>query len=208
MKRRWLATSVLLLPLLLLGCLPSLSLVSSSDLEQQIRLEYTVVAMQTDVAIELAELRELVSTPVTPPTSTPSPTSAPLIPTSTPTSVPPSPPGGTVTTDMLNMRSGPGLEYDVVAHLQKGDALEVGARIEASDWVKVSTAEGLEGWVAVEYVALNVPLDSIPLAVEIPPTPTPGPAVPGIPTAPVPPTVSVTPTATTIGLPQSASSEG
>ena len=192
MKRRWLAMSVLLFPLLLLGCFPP------NSLEQQIRLESTVVAMQTDVAIELAELREQVSTPVTPPTSTASPTSPPLIPTSTPTSVPTSLPGGTVTADLLNLRGGPGIEYDVVGHLQKGDALEARGRIEAGDWVKVSTAEGLEGWVAVEYVALNVPLDAIPLAVEILPTPTLGPMVPVTPTVSVAPTVPVTPTATTV----------
>lgn len=46
--------------------------------------------------------------------------------------------------------------------MRKGDVLNVKARVEASDWVKVSTSEELEGWVAVEYVALNFPLDSIP----------------------------------------------
>ena len=193
MKRRWLTISALLLSLLLLGCIPP------SGLEQQIRLESTVMAMQTDVALELAELQELISTLTMPPTSPPSPTSTPSITlTGTPTSTPTSPPDGRVIADVLNLRSGPGLEYGVVGHLQKGDTLEVKARLEAGDWVKVSTVMGLEGWVAVEHVALNIPLDNIPLAVEIPLTPTLGPTVPVTATVPVTPTVSVTATATTI----------
>jgi len=172
--RGWAAISALLIPLLLLGCFPP------SGLEQQIRLESTVMAMQTDVAVELAALRELMSTPVIPPTIVPSPTSVPLIPAITATSTSPSPPAGTVATEVLNMRSGPSLEYDLVAHLQKGDALEIRARTESGDWVKVCTQMGLEGWVALEYVALNVPLGHIPLAVTIPPTPTRGPAVPAV----------------------------
>jgi len=185
MRREWAAIAALLFSLPLGGCF------RPSGLEQQIRLESTVMAMQTDVAVELAELRELLSTPAMPPTSIPSPTASPVTATATSTSVPMSPPSGTVTTEVLNLRSGPSLEFGVVGHLQKGDALDIRARIEAGDWVKVSTDQGLEGWVAVEYVALNVPLDSIPLAVEIPPTSSPGP------TAFVTPTAPGTPTATT-----------
>jgi len=190
MERRWTVISALLFSLLLLRCVPA------SQLERQWRLESTVVAMQTDVAIELAEMRALIPTPLIPPTSTPSPTSTPLIPTITPTSEPTWLPDSTVAVDLLNLRSGPGLEYKVLAHLEKGDALEVRARVGAGDWVKVSTAAGLEGWVAVEHVVLNIPLDGIPLAVEIPPTPVAGPTVPVTP--PPGPTVPVTATATTV----------
>ncbi|MEA3346024.1 MAG: SH3 domain-containing protein [Chloroflexota bacterium] len=189
-RRRWVAVS-LLFPLLLLGCLPS------SGLERRIQLESTVMALQTDVAFELAELRESISTPVMP-TNVPSPTSTPSIPTSTPTRVATSVPGGTVTADVLNLRSGPGLNYRVMAHLQKGDELEAKARTEAGGWMKVSIAEGLEGWVAVEYVDLNVPLSSIPLAVEIPSTPTLGPTASVTSTTSVIPTATVTTTATSV----------
>jgi len=172
MKRGWAVISALLFSLVLLRCVPA------NNLERQWRLESTVIAMQTDVAIELAEMRALMPTTVIPPTTTPLPTSTPPMPTVTPTSEAPSLPDGTVAVNLLNLRSGPGLEYDILAHLQKGDALKARARIEAGDWVKVSTAAGLEGWVAVEHVALNIPLDSIPLAVEMPPTPVPGPTLP------------------------------
>lgn len=169
MKRGWAAISALWASLVLLGCFPP------SGLEQQIRLESTVMAMQTEVAIELADLRELVSTPVAPIEKILSPTPVPVIPTSTPIGVSTSLPESVVTTDVLNLRGGPGLEYDIVGHLQKGNTLQARARVKAGDWVKVSIGEGLEGWVAIEFVALNVSLDSIPLAVEIPPTPTLGP---------------------------------
>ena len=190
MERGWAAISALLLSLVLLSC------VSASDLERQWRLESTVVAMQTDVAVELAEMRALMPTTVMPPTSTPSPTSTPLIATITPTSEPASLPDGTVAVDLLNLRAGPGVEYDVLAHLEKGDALEARARVEAGDWVKVSTAAGLQGWVAVEHVALSVPLDSIPLVVEMPPTPVASPTVAA--TLPPGPTLPVTATATEV----------
>jgi len=191
MRRGWKVVFVLWVPWLALGCLPP------SGLEQQIRLESTVVAMQTDVAMELSELRGMIATAAVPPTALLLPISTPAMPTSTPTGVSGPALGGVVTADVLNVRKGPGLGYKVVGHLQKGDVLQARARVEAGDWMKISTADGIEGWVAVEHVALNVPLDSIPLAVEIPPTPVPGP------TTPAPgPTARMTPTATV------ASSEG
>ena len=175
MKRSSPIILALLLPLLLLGCS------SLKALQQAPQLEATVVAMQTDVALELAELRQSISTPPIPRREVPLATSVPLIPTGVPTFVL----GGTVATEVLNLRSGPGLQYELVGHLQKGDPVQARARTEAGDWLKVATAAGLEGWVAVEFVALNVPLDGIPLAVAIPPTPTPDPSLPVTSTLPV-----------------------
>jgi len=190
MERRGALISALLFSLVLLRCVPS------SHLERQWRLESTVAAMQTDVAIELAEMRALVATTVMPPTSTPSSTSTSMMPTLTPTGEAISVPNGVVAADLLNLRSGPGLEYEVVAHLERGDPLEVRARVPAGDWVKVSTAAGMEGWVAVEHVALSIPLEGIPLSVERPPTPLPGPTIP-VTEAPSP-AIPITPTATTV----------
>jgi hypothetical protein len=136
--------------------------------------------------------------PTSPPaTATPSPTSAPPTPvppsptatsrpTGTPTltpSVTPTPgPDAVVTADALTLRGGPGTVYARLGTLRKGDSLTVTARTAAGDWLAVTTQAGKKGWVAAAYVDLNLPPDEIPLAAEVPPTPTPPPTQP--PTAP------------------------
>jgi hypothetical protein len=182
----------------LLASLLCLSCLAPRGPQQQIRLESTVVAMQTDVAVELAQLRELVLTPAPPPTGAPSPTVDPSMATHTPTDADAHLPEGVVTADILNLRGGPGLEYDVVGHLQRGDTVQARARLEAGDWVKVASSGGVEGWVATEFVALKVPMVSIPLAVQIPPTPIAGPTAHVTPAPAVGPTASVTPMATSV----------
>jgi uncharacterized protein YraI len=101
-----------------------------------------------------------------------------------------------VTADVLNIRTGPGLEYEVAGLLRRGAALDIRARTENGDWAKVSTATGLVGWVALEYVDLNIPLGNIPLAVEGPSTPVGSPTMPA--TAQVPATATATPHASPI----------
>jgi hypothetical protein len=191
-RQGWALIPALLASLLCLSCL------APSGLEQQTRLESTVVAMQTDVAMELAQLRELVLTPAAPPTGAPSPTLDPSIATHTPMDASAHLPEGMVTADILNLRGGPGLEYDVIGHLQRGDTVQARARLEAGDWVKVASSGGVEGWVATEFVALKVPMASIPLAVQVPPTPITGPTARVTPTPALGPTVSVTPMATSV----------
>ena len=48
-------------------------------------------------------------------------------------------------------------------------AVSIGAR----GWLKVTSPDGTKGWVFAAYVELNILLDAIPVAAEIPPTPTP-----------------------------------
>jgi len=115
-------------------------------------------------------------TPSPPPAATPTV----AIPTDTPTPTlvptPLSQPGGVVTAGGLRLRRGPGTVYGIVGVLYEADELEITAQSAAGDWLAVIATESRKGWVYATYVDLDVPLDSIPVATEIPPTPAPAPA--------------------------------
>ena len=94
-------------------------------------------------------------------------------PTATP--VPPTlaPINATVKAEALNMRTGPGVEYDRIGVVREGDVLDVVARTPAGDWLKVRGPDGTEGWVAAGYVTLDIAPGEVPEAAEIPPPPSP-----------------------------------
>jgi len=59
-----------------------------------------------------------------------------------------------VTGDRVNLRAGPGLKYEVVGQLSRGDVLAVGTR--EGDWAEVSTPEHVDLWVYGELVKEGV----------------------------------------------------
>jgi len=61
---------------------------------------------------------------------------------------------GTVTANILNMRSNAGTFAEIVAKLKQGAVVEV-LEIVNPEWVKIKTQQGQEGCVAVEYLALT-----------------------------------------------------
>ncbi len=84
---------------------------------------------------------------------------------------------------MLNVRSGPGMEYPVVVAIGNGNYVQVIGRDAASTWVKVVTHTGHQGWLNSIYTTMTVPLSAIPAV-----------ATPSAPTQPVqPPTDPVQP---------------
>jgi uncharacterized protein YraI len=84
---------------------------------------------------------------------------------------------------ILNLRAGPGTNYDIHTMMEEGTTLKVVARTEANDWLKVVTADGQEGWVFAEMVTVSGDLGSIAVA-QAPVTPTPLPSpTPEAPTA-------------------------
>jgi len=127
---------------------------------------------------------------VPPPTDTPS---LPPTPVSTPTPI--SQPEATVATKTLNVRSGPGTNYSRVKQAKEGERLKVVGRTEASDWLKILTSDGQEGWVSAEFVTVNTDLGPVAVA-QVPPTPTPQPQPPTPTPAPPTPTSPPQPTAT------------
>jgi uncharacterized protein YraI len=93
-----------------------------------------------------------------PATATPSPTRPPTI-------------TARVTTDILNVRSGPGTNYPRQMEVRQGMLLIVVECSADRNWIHVRTSDGKDGWVATEYTDLGTVIAKVPLAINIPPTP-------------------------------------
>ena len=144
------------------------------------------------------------STPTSiPPTSTPMPpTPTPIPPTSTP--MPPTPTllvqCAVTATKGLNLRSGPDTAYPILTTLVQGLVLIPIARSQESDWVKVRTRRGVEGWVLATFIKCDAAIDSLPTARPVGPPPVPTPPEIVVPATPEPPPLP-TPTPPGIRVP-------
>jgi Bacterial SH3 domain len=54
--------------------------------------------------------------------------------------------------ESLNMRNGPGTNFDILAKLPRGETLSVVGRNSEATWYKVRRGNGQEGWVNIRYV--------------------------------------------------------
>jgi len=96
-----------------------------------------------------------------------------------------------VTADALNLRAGPGVEYDRIGQLTKGTPLTIRGSTEDGTWLQVVAGDDT-GWVAVKYVDLTIAEETIPVILELPASPTSAPATPSAPTE-APPTSTPAP---------------
>ena len=94
----------------------------------------------------------------------------------------------------VNIRGGPGTNYDIVGTLPAGQSLQIVGRNNDSSWWQVVTSSGL-GWVAAWVTTASDVDDSIPV-VETPPPPEP--TFTSTPTATFTSTPTSTPTPTSI----------
>lgn len=108
-----------------------------------------------------------------------------------------------ITRARQNVRTGPGLNYDIMGQLSEGDSAEViGATVDFS-WVAISY-RGTNGWLSRSILDLNGNTNIVPI-LAAPPTPTPLPAT----ATPIPPPqpdiiiTNVTPSRLVIGTPVS-----
>jgi hypothetical protein len=133
------------------------------------------------------------------PTSTPSPTvtPVPLIPTDTPTPTETPTPTATSTPfvvvegGLVALRTGPGIDYPLLAQLGPNIQVAVIGRNEDSSWLEICCISGQTVWVVTSHVIVTNDISGVPVSVAAPPpAPTPTP----IPTET--PTVTPTPTAT------------
>lgn len=126
--------------ILLVACMVSLVIVGCGSTE-------------TPTPQEAVTPRPPALTPTTPPTPTavPEPTETPV-------------PMAIVTADALNLRVGPGTEYDRLGLVRLDDELRVTGRNEDGDWISVVAPGGINAWVAVEYTRMNTEVESLPLA--------------------------------------------
>jgi hypothetical protein len=119
-----------------------------------------------------------------PPTETPppapSPTEAP--PEATPT---PDLPKASVTSDTVNIRSGPGTGYGRIGQVSLGDTGDVIGRNNAADWILINYAGG-EGWIATRLTQITGDVNSVEVVQVDPPPPAPVAAAPAPAPAPAP----------------------
>jgi hypothetical protein len=125
--------------------------------------------------LELARLTGATVVPVPSPTTGPTRTPAPVTPTTaTPEAVIPvtgttptgtQPPATISATDRVNIRAGPGTDYNVLGVLNPGETAVAVGRSADSQWIQIkyAAAEGGVAWVAASAVTLNVPVETLPV---------------------------------------------
>lgn len=71
-----------------------------------------------------------------------------------------------VKVNTLNIRSGPGTNYNRVGTAQQGDALVIEGQVDSCDWLKITSPDGVEGWASGkdQYVTLDTRCTDIPEA--------------------------------------------
>lgn len=82
-------------------------------------------------------------------------------------------PTGVVTAGALNVRSGPGVSFNVITKIYNGQIVSLLGKYYANNWVNIRLSNGLEGWVNSVYLHTSVPVNSLPVIGAPPPTPTP-----------------------------------
>jgi hypothetical protein len=130
-------------------------------------------------------------TPDTPTPAAPAPTEAST--TEVPPAESPVPGGASVTVDVnLNVRSGPGTNYERIGAVQDGNTVAIIGRNANSTWWQIPYADGpdAKGWISAGYgTATNT--EDVPV-VEAPPAPTPA-APTATPVSEAPPSEPTTP---------------
>ncbi len=73
-------------------------------------------------------------------------------------------PTATVTVRALNVREGPGTDYERVGVVSRGDRVRVMGQVDGCAWLKVVVDRGMVGWIAgsQRFVALSQPCEAIP----------------------------------------------
>ncbi len=131
-------------------------------------------------------------TPLVLPTATKPPaTATPVAPTNTPvpppTAVPPTntpvPVARFSTGQAVNVRNGPGVNYNRIGELPAGQSFEITGKNNASDWLQF-TYNGQPAWVSAGLVNVSGDAGTIKIAQNIPAPPPPPPTARPQPTAP------------------------
>ena len=99
------------------------------------------------------------------PTSSPLPTATPsrVAPTTIVTSIPSQQFGGIATAN-LNVRTGPGTNYQIVRSLKAGESISIIGKSADSKWWKFD-----QGWVSAGYIQTNVDSSAVPVITSVPP---------------------------------------
>ncbi len=148
-QQRLSSCSSILLAVILLIAILVLALFNARG--QDIAVAPTPTATPTFIS---REVLELAPSPAIPfdlpdlPTFTPTPTVTPT-PTKTPTPTPTPLPTyvAEITGELVNLRSGPGDSYDVLAIIPRGETVELMGKTDDGEWIMVRAGDGEEGWI-------------------------------------------------------------
>lgn len=135
-------------------------------------------------------LTPVTNTPTPYPTQPPgpNPTHTPISATATPL-----PPTAVIAQKVINVRSGPGVIYNIMGVAHQDERYLVTGQYPPGDWLQINY-NGKVGWVYRALVALEGAIDEIPPVTDIPPTPTftPSPTPTDTPTPTLTPTMAPT----------------
>ncbi len=76
----------------------------------------------------------------------------------------------TIASDLVNVRSGPGTEYDLVGTAATGESFSIVAKNAAGDWWEVCCVGGQNGWVFGELATVQN-VESVAVAADLPAAP-------------------------------------
>jgi hypothetical protein len=107
-----------------------------------------IAATETEVSTEQPSL-----TPA--PSSTPQPTAISQVKAS-------------VLNVTVNVRSGPGINFDIVAELVQNDLAAVIGRNGDSSWLEIVTPKGTKGWVNASVISVTGATNGLPVVTPIP----------------------------------------
>jgi hypothetical protein len=126
-----------------------------------------------------------------PATPTPEPTATP-VPTEVPPTATPVPEPRFTANSTVNVRSGPGTNYDRIGALGAGQAFDIAGKNAAGNWLQFDY-NGRPGWVLADLVTVSGDFGQVQVAQNIPPPPTPRPTARPQPTAVPQPTATARP---------------
>lgn len=110
-----------------------------------------------------------------------------------------------VASSALNVRSGPGTDYPIIAALQQSEIANITGKSTNGDWWEIGLANGQTGWVFGSLVTISGDTSAVAVAANIPappPTATPAPtAPPAAPAEPAAPAATAAPAVDPNGTP-------
>src|SRR5690606_33384678 len=134
------------------------------------------------------------------PEPTVTPTPVPLIPTETPTPTLTPTPFVLVQSGLVALRTGPGLEYPLLAQLGPEIPVAVIGRTEDFTWLEICCVSGQTLWVVATHVQVNNDVTTIPVSVAPPAPPATATPLPTETSTPTPtPTATLAPFERAIG---------
>lgn len=112
-----------------------------------------------------------------------------------------------VASSALNVRSGPGTDYPIIAALQQSEIANITGKNTNGDWWEIGLANGQAGWVFGSLVTTAGDTSAVTVAANIPappPTATPAPTAPPIAAATAEPVATAAPAVDPNGTPHFA----